>query len=165
MKDILLDDIENFIELDKALTHIGVHENGRLQIYSTVAAVLHLGNIEFEENPEDTRGGCRVASTKEKSLFTASKLLEIDPNELKQALVSRVMQSARGGLKGTVIMVPLKVYEANNARDALSKAIYSNLFDYIVNRINQSIPFQASSYYIGVLDIAGFGKFLLHYKI
>lgn len=53
--------------------------------------------------------------------------------------------------------VPLKVYEANNARDALAKAVYSNLFDYIVQRINKSIPFKASSYYIGVLDIAGFG--------
>lgn len=54
--------------------------------------------------------------------------------------------------------VPLKVYEANNARDALAKAIYSKLFDHIVARINKSIPFKASSYYIGVLDIAGFGK-------
>lgn len=53
--------------------------------------------------------------------------------------------------------VPLKIYEANNARDALAKAIYSKLFDHIVCRINQSIPFQASSYYIGILDIAGFG--------
>jgi len=49
------------------------------------------------------------------------------------------------------------VYEANSARDALAKAVYSNLFDYIVHRINKSIPFKASSYYIGVLDIAGFG--------
>lgn len=54
--------------------------------------------------------------------------------------------------------VPLKIYEANNARDALAKAMYSKLFDYIVQRINKSIPFQASSYYIGVLDIAGFGR-------
>lgn len=54
--------------------------------------------------------------------------------------------------------MPLKVYEANNARDALAKAIYSKLFDHIVARINKSIPFKASSYYIGVLDIAGFGK-------
>lgn len=53
----------------------------------------------------------------------------------------------------------MKVYEANNARDALAKALYSKLFDYIVQRINKSIPFQASSYYVGVLDIAGFGKF------
>lgn len=53
----------------------------------------------------------------------------------------------------------LKIYEANSARDALAKAIYSKLFDYIVQRINKSIPFKASSYYIGVLDIAGFGNY------
>lgn len=69
-----------------------------------MAAVLHLGNIEFEDNPEDTRGGCRVSQASEKSLIIASKLLGIDASELKQALVSRVMQSSRGGLKGTVIM-------------------------------------------------------------
>lgn len=63
--------------------------------------------------------------------------------------------------------VPLKVYEANNARDALAKAIYSKLFDHIVQCINKSIPFQASSYYIGVLDIAGFGnyQFLTYFNI
>lgn len=165
LKDILLDDIEDFTALDKALSRLGISDGERLQIYTTVAAVLHLGNIEFEDNPEDTRGGCRVAASKERSLVMASKLLEIDPTELRQALVARVMQSSRGGLKGTVIMVPLKIYEANNARDALAKAIYSNLFDYIVNRINQSIPFQASSYYIGVLDIAGFGKKINRKKV
>ena len=59
-------------------------------------------------------------------------------------------------------MVPLKVHEASNARDALAKAIYSRLFDYIVSRINQSIPFQKSAYYIGVLDIAGFEYFTVN---
>lgn len=54
--------------------------------------------------------------------------------------------------------MPLKAYEANNARDALAKAVYSKLFDFIVQRINQSIPFSSSSHYIGVLDIAGFGR-------
>ncbi|KAJ8946394.1 hypothetical protein NQ318_011800, partial [Aromia moschata] len=162
LKDILLDDVTDFVELDQALSRLGLSDGERLQIYTTVAAVHHLGNIEFEDNPEDTRGGCRVASSKERALVMASKLLEIDAGELRQALVARVMQSSRGGLKGTVIMVPLKIYEANNARDALAKAIYSNLFDYIVNRINQSIPFQASSYYIGVLDIAGFEFFTVN---
>ncbi|XP_008201419.1 myosin heavy chain 95F isoform X1 [Tribolium castaneum] len=162
LKDILIDDIADFLTLDGALSRLGLSDSDRFDIYSTVAAVLHLGNIEFEENPEDTRGGCRVSPSKAKSLEIASGLLGIDPTELRQALEARVMQSSRGGAKGTVIMVPLKVYEANNARDALAKAIYSNLFDYIVNRINQSIPFQTSSYYIGVLDIAGFEFFTVN---
>lgn len=158
LKDILLDDVADFATLDGALSRLDLTDHDRLHIYTTVAAVLHLGNVQFEDNPEDTRGGCRVSPSKAKSLEIASSLLGIDATELRQALESRVMQSSRGGVKGTVIMVPLKVYEANNARDALAKAVYSNLFDYIVNRINQSIPFQSSAYYIGVLDIAGFGK-------
>lgn len=162
LRDILIDDVEDFKGLDLALSRLGMSDVEKQQVYSTVAAVLHLGNIEFEETPEDRAGGCHVARAGEKSLVTASKLLEIDLEDLRQALVSRVMHSARGGVKGTIIMVPLKIHEANNARDALAKAIYSNLFDYIVSRINQSIPFQASSYYVGVLDIAGFEFFTVN---
>lgn len=49
--------------------------------------------------------------------------------------------------------------EAAFARDALAKAIYSRLFDHIVERVNQALPFQTSAAYIGILDIAGFGAF------
>ena len=73
-----------------------------------------------------------------------------------------MMQANKSGFKGTVIMVPLKTYEAINARDALAKAIYSRLFDYIVKRINDSIPFERSAYYIGILDIAGFEYFAVN---
>ena len=55
--------------------------------------------------------------------------------------------------------VPLKFHEAQNARDALAKAIYVRLFDHIVSVINKSIPFSSSISYIGILDIAGFEYF------
>ncbi|XP_070491235.1 myosin heavy chain 95F isoform X2 [Chironomus tepperi] len=157
--DPILDDHNDFQELDQALSRIGLNESMRVEIYSIVAAVLHLGNIAFEENPEDSRGGCRITQVTEKSLEIGAKLIGCDGYELRQALTFRVMQSKGGGIKGTIIMVPLKIYEANNARDALAKALYSRLFDYVVSLINQSIPFQKSSYYIGVLDIAGFEYF------
>ena len=35
-------------------------------------------------------------------------------------------------------MVPLKVHEASSARDALAKALYSHVFDYIVYRFVQN---------------------------
>lgn len=54
--------------------------------------------------------------------------------------------------------VPLKVEQANSARDALAKAVYSRLFDHVVKRVNQCFPFKTSSNFIGVLDIAGFGN-------
>lgn len=54
--------------------------------------------------------------------------------------------------------MPLKVEQANNARDALAKAVYSRLFDHVVTRVNQCFPFDSSANFIGVLDIAGFGQ-------
>uniref|UniRef100_A0A6M2DFQ7 Putative myosin class ii heavy chain n=1 Tax=Xenopsylla cheopis TaxID=163159 RepID=A0A6M2DFQ7_XENCH len=162
LRDPLLDDVKDFQLLDQALKRIGLSDAECFEIYSLVAAVLHLGNVGFEETPEDTRGGCRVATSSESSLAMASALIGVDAFEMRQALVSRVMQSSRGGIKGTVIMVPLKINEASSARDALAKALYSYLFDHIVNRINQSIPFKASCYYIGVLDIAGFEYFTVN---
>ncbi|XP_055588992.1 myosin heavy chain 95F isoform X2 [Uranotaenia lowii] len=162
LKDPILDDFNDFHDLDQALSRLGLSDGQKFEIYALVAAVLHLGNINFEDNPEDAKGGCRVASASEKALVITAKLIGLDPFELRQALVSRVMQSKGGGIKGTVIMVPLKIYEANNARDALAKALYSRLFDHIVSLINQNIPFQASSYYIGVLDIAGFEYFTVN---
>lgn len=162
LKDPMLDDVEDFKNMDQALNRLGLSNTERFEIYSMVAAVLHLGNVAFEENMEGSKGGSKVAPNGEWSLKVAASLMGVDPEELRQALVSKVMMTNRGGLKGTVIMVPLKVYEANNARDALAKAMYNKLFDQIVHRINKSIPFKASSYYIGVLDIAGFEYFTVN---
>ena len=143
---------------------MGLSEAEKASIYGVVAGVLHLGNVEFEEEG-GARGGGRVCPRSEPPLAAAAALLGVDAADLRLALVSRLMQSSRGGVKGTAIMVPLKTYEACNARDALAKAVYSRLFDYIVRRINESIPSSASAYYIGVLDIAGFGKCIIIYII
>lgn len=104
LKDPILDDYEDFQQLDQALSRLGLSDTTKLEIYALVAGVLHLGNISFEENPEDVRGGCQVAKSSEYSLSITSKLLGVDSFELRQALVSRVMQSKGGGIKGTVIM-------------------------------------------------------------
>ena len=105
-----------------------------MAVYTTIAAILHLGNISFEDDPDDNRGGSRVTDQSEGSLNITASLMGLDMDELRRALTARVMQATKGGYKGTVIMVPLKVHEASSARDALSKALYSHVFDYIVAR-------------------------------
>lgn len=161
LKDPQLDDVNDFFECDKAMDQIGLTLEEKMNIYLTVAAVLHIGNIEFEDDPDSSKGGCKVGGITKpgpKAIQVVAQMLGLDADELEKALISRVMQAHRGGKLGTVIMVPLKVNEAQNARDALAKAIYIKLFDYIVSRVNKAIPFGSSTNFIGLLDIAGFGN-------
>lgn len=88
----------------QALGRLGLTSGERFELYSTVAAVLHLGNVQFEESAEGSKGGSAVAPGSEASLRNAAGLLGVDPEELRQALVTKVMMTNRGGLKGTVIL-------------------------------------------------------------
>lgn len=45
-----------------------------------------------------------MSPSSEGSLKVCAGLLGVDPQHLNQALLSRVMQTSKGGLKGTVIM-------------------------------------------------------------
>ncbi|KAM7135352.1 unconventional myosin-VI isoform 4-T6 [Molossus nigricans] len=158
LKDPLLDDHGDFIRMCTAMKKIGLDDEEKLDLFRVVAGVLHLGNIDFEEAGSSS-GGCNLKNKSTQSLEYCAELLGLDQDDLRVSLTTRVMLTTAGGTKGTVIKVPLKVEQANNARDALAKTVYSHLFDHVVNRVNQCFPFETSSYFIGVLDIAGFEYF------
>ncbi|NXP90677.1 MYO6 protein, partial [Passerina amoena] len=158
LKDPLLDDHGDFNRMCTAMKKIGLDDEEKLDLFRVVAGVLHLGNIDFEE-AGSTSGGCTPRARSQAALERCAALLGLDEDDLRGSLTSRVMLTTAGGAKGTVIKVPLKVEQANNARDALAKTVYSHLFDHVVKRVNQCFPFETSSFFIGVLDIAGFEYF------
>uniref|UniRef100_A0AAQ6A986 Osteoclast-stimulating factor 1 n=1 Tax=Amphiprion ocellaris TaxID=80972 RepID=A0AAQ6A986_AMPOC len=85
-------------------------------------------------------------------------LLGIDPNRLQDKLTSRKMDSKWGG-KSESINVTLNQEQATYTRDALAKALYARLFDYLVEAINKAIQKPYEEFSIGVLDIYGFEIF------
>ncbi|CAF2825003.1 unnamed protein product [Rotaria sp. Silwood2] len=160
LRDPQLDDANDFNECDQSMDHMGLSTQDKINIYSTVAAVLHLGNINFEDDPESTKGGCKITSSTEQSLTITSEMLGLNVRDLRNALITRILMTrTTSNNNDNIIPVPLKVHEAQNARDALAKAIYIRLFDQIVSFVNKSIPFSSSNSYIGILDIAGFEYF------
>lgn len=58
-------------------------------------------------------------------------LLGIDPNRLQDKLTSRKMDS-KWGAKTESINVTLNQEQCTYTRDALAKALYTRLFDYLV---------------------------------
>uniref|UniRef100_A0A8B9E5Y3 Myosin VC n=1 Tax=Anser cygnoides TaxID=8845 RepID=A0A8B9E5Y3_ANSCY len=83
------------------------------------------------------------------------ELLDLNFDKMTQWLCHRKIITT-----SETVIKPMTKPQAVNARDALAKKIYSHLFDFIVERINQALQFTGKQHtFIGVLDIYGFETF------
>lgn len=150
-----IDDVQDFAGTIQAMNVIGLAQAEQDSIFRMIAAILWLGNTQFSE---DKDGNAQVADSSVTDYV--GYLLEVDGAALHRALTIRIMETMRGMRRGSVYEVPLNPPQAESVRDALAKAIYNNLFDWIVARVNQSMQTQGSpANVIGVLDIYGFEIF------
>ncbi|KAH9473668.1 hypothetical protein MJO28_000495 [Puccinia striiformis f. sp. tritici] len=150
-----MDDVDEWRQTLQAMQTIGLSADEQSNILRMLATVLWLGNVQYAENDE---GNAYVVD--ESVVEFVGYLLEVDVNLVKKALTSRTMETQRGLKRGSVYEVPLNMVQAAAARDALAKAVYNNLFEWIVARVNISMKSRTSaSYVLGVLDIYGFEIF------
>jgi len=127
-------------------------------MWKVIAAIMHLGNVKFKAQVLRRQGsdidGCKVVDAKH--LEAAATLLGVTPAALEKALVERIYSTM-----GETAIIPRTPAEAEDARDALSKALYAGLFVYLRNAINQvlgrrGLGEEKDRRQIGVLDIFGF---------
>jgi len=146
-----IDDLAEYADTLNAMKIIGLSQAEQDNIFRMLAAVLWTGNLVFRE---DDNGYAAVSD--QSVVDFLAYLLEVDSNALVNAITIRILTPRNG----EVIESPANVAQATATRDALAKAIYNNLFDWIVERINQSLKArQASANSIGILDIYGFEIF------
>ncbi|KAI5289215.1 class II myosin [Ascosphaera acerosa] len=150
-----IDDSKEFADTLKAMQIIGLPKDEQDNIFRMLAAILWLGNMQFREDEEGN-----AAITDQSIVDFVAYLLEVQPAQVSKAMTQRIMETSRGMRRGSVYEVPLNVTQALAVRDALAKAIYFNLFDWIVQRLNASLSARgAVSNSIGILDIYGFEIF------
>lgn len=153
-----IDDLADFDETIKAMGIIGLNQAEQDEIFRILALILWIGNIQFVENEE---GNSQIADSSV-TLFVAY-LLQVDAEQLSKSVTERIVETNHGMKRGSIYHVPLNIVQASAVRDALAKGLYNNLFDWIVNRVNQSLHTSTSNLTglksIGILDIYGFEIF------
>ena len=152
------DDREEFNILVESMSSLSLDAAIQKQVFQALASILHMGNIKFSESG-DTEGGSQVSSPQD--CMKVATLLGISPESLEQSLCFKDSTFGTGGASQT-ITIPLDPTKAADQRDALSKHIYSCLFDFIVYRINNVLFRGKVGKNIGVLDIFGFEVFKLN---
>ncbi|KAL0305152.1 UNVERIFIED_CONTAM: Myosin-6, partial [Sesamum angustifolium] len=138
----------------RAMSTVGISSEEQDAIFRVIAAILHLGNIEFVKGKE-------IDSSMPKDenswfhLRTAAEMFMCDAKSLEDSLCKRIIVT-----RDETITKELDPEAATASRDALAKIVYSRLFDWLVEKINNSIGQDPNSRcLIGVLDIYGFESF------
>ena len=145
------DDVKSFDRTKQALHFIGFDAQSQQSIFAAVSAVLHIGNLSIRENGEGN-----ATMQNDKHLTAVAQLLRVDAGGIIKSMCERQITAGTD-----VMMKPESAEKANQCRDALGKALYSKLFDYIVKCVNTALRLkgQTVTMQVSVLDIFGFEVF------
>ncbi|MED6220130.1 hypothetical protein PIB30_041902 [Stylosanthes scabra] len=159
---------QEYLSTKRAMEVVGINQEEQEAIFRVIAAILHLGNINFTKSEEEIDSSVLEDEGSKLHLQITAELLMCDPSALEDALCRRVMITPE-----EVIKRSLDPLGATVSRDGLAKTLYSRLFDWyyvnvkcktvhskLVQKINVSIGQDPDSKcLIGVLDIYGFESF------
>uniref|UniRef100_A0A8B9N7G3 Myosin VA n=1 Tax=Accipiter nisus TaxID=211598 RepID=A0A8B9N7G3_9AVES len=134
-----------------SLSFLRISDSYQMGIFRILAGILHLGNVEFASRDSDS---CTIPP-KHEPLSIFCDLMGVEYEEMAHWLCHRKLATAT-----ETYIKPISKLHAINARDALAKHIYANLFNWIVDHVNKALHATVKQHsFIGVLDIYGFETF------
>ncbi|CAM9661074.1 unnamed protein product, partial [Chrysoparadoxa australica] len=153
-------DENDYDEVLNAMEVLKFNDEEINSMWPVLAAILHFGNIRFtDKKTVDRDEDAKVVD--QDVLNFCSSLLGIDPKAFVKVLTTRMLSVGK-------VVVPYKVKEASDTRDAMCKHLYHMLFEWIIRRINDTLESNSGSMsarntkdsVIGLLDIFGFEQFV-----
>lgn len=145
-----------YLQAKAAMKSMKFTPEDQMAIWKIIAAILHLGNVEIAPSTDGETSLVKDTA----QLEPIAKVLGTTTKDLATALTKRTLAT-----RGEVVVTNLNASVGAYTRDALSKAMYQRLFDWVVAKVNASVEMEDSGVeyiVIGVLDIYGFEIFKLN---
>ncbi|XP_019876972.2 myosin-VIIa-like isoform X2 [Aethina tumida] len=147
---------QEFNDIQSAMKVLNFTETETSNIYTLLAAILHLGNLSFKTGSATNTDSSEVADAG--LLDKIAKLLGTNKSDLGKALTTKTI-----GVHGDRVTSLLSKEQAQESKNAFVKGIYGKMFVMIVDKINKAISLKQTPYKkIGVLDIFGFENFTVN---
>ncbi|PWN53277.1 putative chitin synthase 8 [Violaceomyces palustris] len=148
-KDATSEDAARFNRLKQAFKNVGLSKRHVASICQVLAAILHLGNLEFSQDRHSTQDSATVRNPA--VLDKVAGFLGIQAKALEETLTYKTKL-----IKNEVCTILLDADGASNNRDDLAKSLYSLLFAWINEFINEKLCRDDFDTFVGLLDLPGF---------
>ncbi|KAJ2858595.1 hypothetical protein GGI22_003301, partial [Coemansia erecta] len=136
-------------QLRAALKACGLGERQQHAVFQVLAAILHLGNVEFTDAVEREEDAAGVRNPDEVDI--AAELLGVPAPALTAALCYKT------ALVGSdLCTVFLNSHGASGQRDAFARALYQLLHCWLVEHLNQTTGNAEAANHVAVLQMYGF---------
>jgi myosin heavy subunit len=125
--------------LSAACCDIGITAYELDQMYSVLASILFLGNLEYAVNEQAEAAGHEAVVIKAESLRlieTASKYLGLDSDLLTKVVTSHTLST---NSKGSIVSISHNEEAARNTVSTLCKALYCQMFDWCIMKVNLAL--------------------------
>lgn len=151
-----IDDVKDFQEVMESLKNMQLSDDQIDVIFSLLAGVLTLGDVRLIETADAGLTDAAAIHNEDTELFRkACELLFLDPEAIKKEILVKVTIAG-----GTRIEGRWNRKDAEVLKSSLCKAIYENLFIWIIKYLNTRIePSGGFNAFMGMLDIFGFEVF------
>jgi len=146
-----MDDNEEFGLTVDAIRVLGFTPEEHISMFKITTAILNFSNCKFKQKPRDEQA--EVADTAD-----GERVAHLLGLQVKDFLNSLIKPKVKVGTE--YVNKGQSVVQVNYAITALCKALFERMFFWIIERVNKAFETkQRRSYFIGVLDIAGFEIF------